>query len=110
MNLGTGSLDRARWGSVADTFLGVMRRVDVGGRTLDVRENVKFRGGYFSQWVHRTFPESACCLAIEFKKFFMDEWTAAPDRSIVDAIGSALQETASSVLTTLGAQRKGEGA
>jgi len=61
------------------------------GGGLDVRENVKFRGGQLSRWVHQRFGESACCLAVEFKKFFMDEWTGQPNRALVGAIGEALR-------------------
>ncbi|NQV19181.1 MAG: N-formylglutamate amidohydrolase [Armatimonadetes bacterium] len=52
-----------------------LRKIDYFGRQLDVRINIKFPGGNFSKWIHRTFPDSACCIAIEFKKIFMDEWT-----------------------------------
>jgi hypothetical protein len=45
------------------------------GTTLDCRCDVKFSGGYFSRWVNATFPGSCLCLAVEFKKIFMNEWT-----------------------------------
>lgn len=49
------------------------------GRLYDVRENVKFRGGYLARWVNGTWPYRACCLALEFRKSFMDEWTGQLD-------------------------------
>ena len=76
-------------------------RFDFLGRHLDVRENVKFRGGQFSRWIHQTFPESGCALAIEFKKFFMDEWTGEPDKTQLEAIRQALQSTVPGILETL---------
>ena len=75
INVGTGTLDRERWGPLVDRFMGDVADFDFLGRHLDVRENVRFRGGHFSTWVHENFTDSACCLAIEFKKIFMDEWT-----------------------------------
>jgi N-formylglutamate amidohydrolase len=75
VNVGTGTMDRNRWGPLVDRFLGDLRAFDFAGRRLDVRENVKFRGGHFSRWTHENFAASGCSLAIEFKKFFMDEWT-----------------------------------
>jgi hypothetical protein len=72
INLGTGMLDRNRWAPVLERFLADLREFDFLGRRLDVRENVRFRGGYFSHWVHQTFPRSACVLSIEVKKFL---WT-----------------------------------
>jgi len=101
VNVGTGTLDRTRWGGVVDRFMASMRSYDFPGGELDVRENVKFSGGYFSRWVHETFPSTGCALAIEFKKFFMDEWTGEPDEHIVAAIGDALLSTVPDVLREL---------
>jgi uncharacterized protein (DUF1810 family)/N-formylglutamate amidohydrolase len=101
INVGTGSMDRRRWGGLVDRFMKDFRSYDFSGRSLDVRENVRFKGGYFSQWVHSTFPESGCALAIEVKKFFMDEWTGRPDQNLIAAIGKALQSTVAGILTEL---------
>jgi hypothetical protein len=40
-------------------------------------------------------------LAIEFKKFFMDEWTGEPDERLVEAIGAALRSTVPDVIRAL---------
>jgi hypothetical protein len=93
VNVGTGSLDRRRWGLLVDRFMGDLSAFDLLGRHLDVRENVRFRGGNFSRWTHANFPESACCLAVEFKKFFMDEWTGAFDAEEFEAVSRALSST-----------------
>lgn len=94
VNVGTGTMDRWYWGRVVDRFMNDLRTYDFGGRNLDVRENVKFRGGHFGKWIHDTFPRRVCSLAIEVKKFFMDEWssTVAPENleSIKDALKSTL--------------------
>ena len=39
----------------------------------------------------RPFRRDGCGLAIEFKKFFMDEWTGAPDKRLVAGIREALR-------------------
>ena len=78
-----------------------LRRYHYLGRHLDVRENVKFFGGNHPRWAHETFPGSACVIAIEFKKFFMDEWTGEPDMVLVEAIGQALAGTVPGVLEEL---------
>lgn len=69
LNVGTGSMDRARWAHVVDAFIAAAR----AERPVDVRENVRFRGGYFAGWTHRAFDQQACVLALEVKKTFMDE-------------------------------------
>jgi len=101
VNIGTGTMNRERWASLIDRFMADLRAFDFLGRHLDVRENVKFRGGHLAQWTHRAFPKSACVLAIEFKKFFMDEWTGKPDPLQLDTIRRALQSTVPGVLETL---------
>ncbi len=90
VNVGTGSMDRERWAPVVDCVVNHLRSTDVLGRTLDVRENVKFKGGHFSQWVHNEFPEHACSLSIEFRKSFMDEWTGEANPAHVYAIRNVL--------------------
>jgi N-formylglutamate amidohydrolase len=99
VNVGTGTLDRARWGHVVDAFCDAI----VG---YDVRENVRFRGGYLSQWVHETFPDTGCALAIEVKKIFMDERTGELDETAHADIGRALTATVEPVLRELAAVRR----
>lgn len=101
INLGTGTLDRTRWASVVDRFLGDLRNFDFLGRRLDVRENIRFQGGHFSRWADQTFPNSACVLAIEVKKFFMDEWSNELDVTQLDAICCALESTVPGVIEAL---------
>ncbi|APZ93541.1 N-formylglutamate amidohydrolase [Fuerstiella marisgermanici] len=93
VNIGTGTMDRDFWAPVVDRFVKDLRRYDFHGRHLDVRENVKFQGGYFGEWIHNRFPEQVCAIAIEFKKFFMNEWTGEEDPDEVDAIYGALRST-----------------
>jgi N-formylglutamate deformylase len=100
VNVGTGTLDRGRWGRLVDRFMSDLR---VGGQRtglgeLDVRENVKFRGGYFPEWIHGRFGPHACVLAIEFKKTFMDEWTGEVDRTHLARLREALASTIPGVL------------
>jgi N-formylglutamate deformylase len=90
INVGTGSLDRRRWGPLVDRFMGELRSVDFLGRHLDVRENVRFRGGHLSRWVHSTFPGQGCALAVEVKKFFMDEHSGELNASVWAAVREAL--------------------
>ncbi|RJF86205.1 N-formylglutamate amidohydrolase [Sphingomonas cavernae] len=80
INIGTFSMPRARWAWLLDPLIDAMRAFDFGGRTLDVRENIAFQGkGELARFVHGNFPESGCAIALEFKKFYMDEWTGKPD-------------------------------
>lgn len=93
VNVGTGSIDRERCGAIVQRFMDDLRHYNFFGRHLDVRENVKFKGRQLAQWIHRKFPDSACVLAIEFKKFFMDEWTGVADVDVLEEIRQALRST-----------------
>ncbi len=97
VNLGTGTMARALWAPVVECWLAAMREYDFLGRRLDVRENVKFVGGQLPKWIHENFPNSVCALAIEVKKFFMNEWTAELDSRQHQAIGNALAHAAEAV-------------
>lgn len=98
VNIGTGNMNRERWAPVVDTFMQTLSSYNYMGRQLDVRENVKFKGGHFMRWIHETFPDSACVLSIEFKKFFMNEWTGEPDHAQLQEIKNALACTINPVL------------
>lgn len=94
VNIGTGTMpDRARCAPVVDRFIQTLRDYDFQGRRLDVRENVKFKGGYFAQWIHEHYPDQVCVLSIEFKKIFMDEWTGEPNWTVINALKGALRAT-----------------
>jgi N-formylglutamate amidohydrolase len=101
INVGTGSMDRSCWGPVADRLIEDLASASFRGTTLDVRENVNFKGGEFPAWVHREFPGEGCAIALEFKKFFMDEWTGELHENDVAAILSALRRAARGTLEVL---------
>lgn len=90
VNIGTGSADRRRWSLVIDGFIADLS-IALGTRA-DVRENVKFRGGHFARWVHESYP-SGLCIAVEFKKTYMDEWSGDVDPAAVEAIAAAIAST-----------------
>jgi len=101
VNVGTGTLERDLWGRLVDRFMHDLSSYEYPGGPLDVRENVKFRGGHFPRWVHEIFPRSACVLAVEFKKFFMDEWTGEPDRDAIRSVRDALESTVPGIMAEL---------
>ena len=94
VNVGTGTVDRERWGPVVDRLMSELADREVAGHRLDVRENVRFMGGYLTQWVNERYDGVGLALAIELKKVFMDEWTGIPDddhlRHLTEALGAAV--------------------
>ena len=80
VNIGTFSMPRDRWAFLLDPLIRSMGEFDFNGRRLDVRENIAFQGkGEQTRFVHGRYPGTGCAIAIEFKKFFMDEWSGEPD-------------------------------
>ena len=87
INIGTFSMPRDDWAFLLDPLMEDMRRFDFNGRKLDVRENIAFQGkGEQARFVHDRYPGKGCAIALEFKKFFMDEWTGEPDPAELKAM------------------------
>jgi hypothetical protein len=95
INIGTFSMPRDHWAFLIDPLIEAMRGFDFNGRTLDVRENIAFQGkGEQTRFVHERYPEKGCAIALEFKKFFMDEWSGEPDPAELDAMRRFITFTA----------------
>ena len=87
VNIGTFSMPRDQWADVLDPLIEAMRGFDFNGRQLDVRENVAFQGkGEQTRFIHQRYPLQGCAIALEFKKFFMDEWSGEPIAAELDAM------------------------
>lgn len=100
VNLGTGTVDES-FAPVVRAFTQTLRAQWVQGHQLDVRENVKFEGRALAWWVHERYAGVGVCLALEFKKTFMDEWTGEPDRQHLQELQDALAATHAPVLGAL---------
>lgn len=95
INIGTFSMPREQWMFLLDPLMEAMRNFNFNGRRLDVRENIAFQGkGEQTRFVHDRYPGRGCAIAIEFKKFFMDEWTGEPDPKELDAMRRLITYTA----------------
>ncbi|MGO4439725.1 N-formylglutamate amidohydrolase [Rhizobium sp. RAF56] len=89
INIGTSSMDRKRWSHVVEALMAHFASFEINGRPLDVRENVAFQGkGEQTRFIHQHFPYTGCAIAVEFKKFFMDEWTGKPDPALLKELRS----------------------
>lgn len=94
INIGTFSMPRMKWAHIVDPFIDALRSYDIRGKHLDVRENIAFQGqGQQTRFIHETFPVSGCAIAIEFKKFFMDEWSGWPNRQALMDMRALIKAT-----------------
>ncbi|HKY48803.1 MAG TPA: N-formylglutamate amidohydrolase [Acidimicrobiia bacterium] len=103
VNIGTGSLDRSHWASLVDRFTDDLGRVLPS--TATVAENVRFKGGYFSQWIDERYAGRGCALALEFKKVFMDEWSGEVNLDHVGRLREALMATVPGLLSEINGRR-----
>jgi len=102
INIGTFSLPREKWAWLLDPLMERMRGFDFNGRSLDVRENVAFQGkGEQARFVHQRYPGRGCAIALEFKKFYMDEWSGKPNPTEVEAMRRFVSFTAASATDLL---------
>ena len=102
INIGTFSMPREEWAWLLDPLMEAMRTFDFNGRKLDVRENVAFQGkGEQTRFIHERYPLRGCAIALEFKKFFMDEWTGEPDRNELDAMRRFIDHSAATAADLL---------
>lgn len=78
INIGT-IYNHPKWAGLTQKFMGYLSHARITNRSVDVRENVRFKGGGFSEWVNERYGHKGCVLSVEFKKTFMDEWTGRVD-------------------------------
>ena len=101
INIGTKNIDKSVWQPLISLLIKSFSEFDYNGRHLDVRENVKFKGGYFGQWLYENYGNKICPVSIEFKKFFMDEWTGEPSEKDVQLISQLVMASKEPVLHIL---------
>jgi N-formylglutamate deformylase len=101
INIGTKNLDGKSWRPLLDAMMESFRAFDYDGRSLDTRENIKFKGGYFGEWLYTLYGSKICPVSIEFKKFFMDEWTGKPFEKDIQLISQLLQQSIAPVSQAL---------
>ena len=103
INIGVGTVNMERWGALVRRFLGDLRAFEgPDGRHLDVRSNVKFRGGHFPTWINRRYPRDVCAISVEVKKTFMNEWTGQLYPERLDVIRDAILSTLPGLTSELG--------
>jgi N-formylglutamate amidohydrolase len=92
INLGT-FYNHPKWQPICKKFLGYLSACKIKDEFPDVRENIIFKGGGFTQWVSKNHGHKGCVISIEFKKTFMDEWTGKADIQHISHLNGALKGT-----------------
>ncbi|WP_257670523.1 N-formylglutamate amidohydrolase [Parapedobacter tibetensis] len=105
INIGT-AFNYGKWQLLGRRVVRFLSYHSILGHFPDVRENTKFGGGTFAEWVNRYYGEYGCVLSLEFKKTFMDEWTGRVDIRHLNDIRMALKGCIPFLLDQLDVQSK----
>lgn len=92
INIGS-RFNAERWYPLIQHFIRLLSHAIIAGEEPDVRENIKFKGGGFSQWANQHYGDKGSVISIEFKKTFMDEWTGRAEIPHITDIREALLNT-----------------
>lgn len=91
--------NKAQWRPLIDRIRASMQNQHLAGQPIDVRENIKFKGGYVAQRLLKKFGDKGCILAIEFRKDFMDEWSGQADFMAIESCRQLLEHSLTTVDT-----------
>lgn len=100
INLGTAYND-PKWRTLMEKFQGYLSNCKIAGKTPDVRENIKFKGGGFAQWVCNNYGEHGGIISVEFKKTFMDEWTGKANIEHIQDLKESIKGSIPMILSEL---------
>ncbi|WP_051881573.1 N-formylglutamate amidohydrolase [Parvularcula oceani] len=95
IDLGVTTLDRERFGGVLDVFKTALAAQPAQSRELDVRENVRYPdGGHWPEWVFANYGADVATITLEYKKFYMDEWTGTAFLPVIEDLRAGLDVAA----------------
>ncbi len=92
INLGT-FYNNPKWRELTDCFVNAVKEQTLYGAPIDIRENIRFKGGYLTQFLNQQFGDKGCVFSLEFRKDFMDEWTGEPNVKRIAACKQLLINT-----------------
>lgn len=105
IDLGLTTLDPTRFGGLVEVFSHTLARQPCQGIELDVRGNVRYPdGGHWPEWVYANYAEDVCTITLEYKKFFMDEWTGQGHLPVVEDLRAGLATAIEAAREQLGAR------
>ena len=106
IELGINPFHRPYSSSLIDRFKSDLRKYNLSGRKLDVRENVRYGFGWMNEWINDHYPEKVCPISIELKKTFMDEWSGALNENKLRDYKHAFASTLPGLITELEAIKR----
>ncbi len=107
IDLGLTTLYQEKFGMVANALSDGLKMTPYQGNQLDVRSNVRYPdGGNLPEWIYANYSQNVCTITLEYKKFYMDEWTAQSSLPIVEDLRAGLCKAVEAAKEALAACRK----
>lgn len=104
IDLGQTTFDAARFGTLAGCFAETLAAQPCQDIKLDVRGNVRYPdGGHWPEWVYAQYGDDICTITLEYKKFYMDEWSGQASLPIVEDLRAGLAVAVAAAKRELGA-------
>ena len=103
IDLGITTADEAIFGDLISAIEKSLKTSKLKGNEPSVGKNIRFPdGGEWPEWIYRNYPKDVCTITLEYKKFYIDEWSGMADMEFVNdirkGICSAIEE-AKEILT-----------
>lgn len=93
IDLGLTTCDKEKFKDSIKALTDVFKEGKINGKEISVDENVRYPGGgYFPEWVYSLYKEHICCVTLEVKKIYIDEWTGAIDLAAVEELRDLIQK------------------
>ena len=82
INMGT-FYNSSKWKQHITEYVEYLSTQKIMDQPIDIRENIKFKGGYLSQYINNKYADKGYVLSIEFRKDFMNEWTGEANAHLI---------------------------
>lgn len=98
IDLGVTTLDHGRHDGALARFTRALREAPIAGRAPDVRQNVRYAdGGHFPESLHARYGSQICAITLEYKKIYMDEWSAQADIAVIEDLRAGLHHAVETI-------------
>jgi N-formylglutamate deformylase len=95
IDLGVTTLDQERFGPVLEALQAELEAKPAGDRELDVRRNVRYPdGGHWPEWIFANYGDDVATVTLEYKKFYMNEWSGDAHLPVVEDLRAGLDRAA----------------
>ena len=98
IDMGVTTADSTQFGHVIESLTESLASHKAADRQIDVRHNVRYPdGGHWPEWIYKHYGADVCAITLEYKKFFMDEWTGHVYLPVLEDLKKSLRKAINKV-------------